>query len=871
MDITTAPFQLDEKGRVRIKGTGSPQFYAKSGLADRVTVLGDCGAEMSFVREETLAEIQGVNSRRHLRFLPTDANVRMANGDQMEILGVAFIKLLIQGRESDPLPVFVVANGTFDLLVGQDFLRGQTMATIRNIDNTITFEQGPLKDCSVQTFFRFEHIEKPPGVYALSRITVPARTAYWVPVRVSSTVTRTDLYVERDPDKDRFFIFRHAVTKVNDQSRIKIINTAPFPQTIRRNDRLAAVSGLKDVEPLGEMRKVAESKDQSLTSTLPAPLSVPPTPESENQEKKMVDVGTQFLDGYPNKLDRNSAVRREKLARLIQRPSDISDEEWELILEACLDSNDVFALDPSELTGTTLVQHRFEVTGPPIKQKPRRMAECLKPYADAEVEKLLTLGWIRESNSPDCSPVLMVRKRSLDGTVQYRMCIDYRMQNSRQVSDAYPLLHIQDILDALRGATRFTVLDAESGYHQIKMHPDCIPHTAFSPYPGGGFYEFTVASFGLQNMPACYQRLMDLILSGINFKYAISYIDDIIIYSPDATTHVEHLKDVFERMRKANLKLKPKKCKIACSQVEYLGHSVSAAGIRPTTEKISAIAEFPVPKCAKDVSSFLGLSGFYRKFIPRYADRSRALRHLLKSDIVFDWTSECQLAFDDLRLALVSNPVLRYPDFTLPFRLNTDASGYAIGAVLEQYDPAAPTHRWMISAASRALTKCERNYSTTDREALAIWWAIKHYRHYLLGRHFSVYTDHKPLLPSRQDRDLDGRRGKWMASLQEYDFKIFYSKGSENIVPDILSRWPGMEKELIDGEDGVVSRMWYDDKEYSINRQLPVPYADNYFASCQQPGPLYSDTVYEKLLQNLVDHACNSESVVKMQYADKEL
>ncbi|KAL6424939.1 hypothetical protein ACFW04_010072 [Cataglyphis niger] len=376
-------------------------------------------------------------------------------------------------------------------------------------------------------------------------------------------------------------------------------------------------------------------------------------------------------------------------------------------------------------------------------------------------------------------------KPDSQGNKRWRMVIDYRSLNEKTIGDAYPLPNITDILDQLGSAKYFSVLDLTSGFHQIPMASKDAPKTAFStPY---GHYQFKRMPFGLKNAPATFQRLMDNVLSGLQGNELFVYMDDIVIYARSLKEHEVKFNKLMERLRKANLKLQPDKCEFLCREVAYLGHIIGADGVKPDPNKIKSISEFPIPKNEKNIKQFLGLAGYYRRFIPQFSKTAKPLTDLLKKNNTFNWQQRQTEAFNILRNALCSEPVLQYPDFTKPFVLTTDASGYAIGGVLSQGQIGKDLP---IAYTSRVLNTAEQNYSTIEKECLAIIYCTNHFRPYLYGKKFTIITDHKPLVWLHSIKDPSSRLWKWRTKLAEYEYEIQYKKGSLNNNADALSRNP---------------------------------------------------------------------------------
>lgn len=393
---------------------------------------------------------------------------------------------------------------------------------------------------------------------------------------------------------------------------------------------------------------------------------------------------------------------------------------------------------------------------------------------------------IQPSLSPWSSPIWIVPKKTdASGQKKWRIVIDYRKLNDITIGETYPIPNIVEILDQLGNSKYFTTLDLASGFHQITMTQKDACKTAFS-VPQGHF-EFTRMPFGLKNAPSTFQRLMNNVLTGLQGERCFVYLDDIVSYSHDLKTHIENLGAIFDRLRKFNLKLQPDKCEFLRKEVGYLGHIISEEGLKPDPNKIKSVKEFPIPKSPKDIKSFLGLISYYRRFIPEFSKLSKPLTSLLKKDASFLWTNEQQLAFETLKDKLITSPVLIYPDFTKPFNLTCDASNYAISAILSQ-GPIGKDRP--VAYASRTLNKCEINYSTTEKELLAIVWGCNSFRPYLFGRKFIIVTDHRPLKWLFNHTDPSSKLQRWRLQLQEFEYEIIYRKGKLNSAADALSRYP---------------------------------------------------------------------------------
>ncbi|XP_040209167.1 uncharacterized protein LOC120940401 [Rana temporaria] len=446
----------------------------------------------------------------------------------------------------------------------------------------------------------------------------------------------------------------------------------------------------------------------------------------------------------------------------------------------------VLAVHGSRFTGkpgrTHLAIHQVDTgTHPPIKQSAYRVSLEVLADMKREVEEMLQLGVIQKSHSAWASPVVLVPKK--DRTT--RFCVDYRKLNAITTADAYPMPRIDELLDRLAAAHYITIMDLSRGYWQIPLAPEAREKSAFiTPF---GLFEFTVMPFGMKNAPATFQRVMNDLLEGLE-PFAVAYLDDIAVFSPTWEEHLMHLSQVLDRLTDANLTVKPSKCQIGMNDVHYLGHQVGGGTLKPETGKVEAILAWPIPQTKKQVMSFLGTAGYYRKFVGNYSSLAKPLTDLTKKKLpkVVSWTPECEQAFQALKEALASAPVLQAPDFTRRFLVQTDASAYGLGAVLSQVDDAGEEHP--ILYLSRKLLPREVAYATIEKECLAIVWSLQKLQTYLYGRHFTVITDHNPLSWLNRVAGENGKLLRWSLILQQYDFTIQHKKGSAHGNADGLSR-----------------------------------------------------------------------------------
>ena len=421
----------------------------------------------------------------------------------------------------------------------------------------------------------------------------------------------------------------------------------------------------------------------------------------------------------------------------------------------------------------------LEPNSSPVNIRPYRYPLKQRDVIEQLIQEMLDRGIIQDSSSPFASPVVLVGKK--DGT--WRLCIDYRELNRKTVKDKFPIPVIDELIDELAGAQYFTKLDLRAGYHQLRLHPDEVFKTAFKTHTG--HYEFLVMPFGLTNAPASFQAWMNAVFKPLLRKCVLVFFDDILVYSKNLNEHWSHLAEVFTLMRTNQMYAKLSKCTFAQTKVEYLGHFISATGIETDPNKLSAVDSWPVPSNVKDLRSFLGLTGYYRKFVRGYALLSRPLTDLLKKGS-FHWTETAQDAFNKLKVALTTAPVLAIPDFNKQFIVETDASKTGIGAVLMQ-----ESHP--LAFISRALGPKWQKLSVYEKELLAIVFAVQKWEQYLTGNHFIIKTDQKSLKWLLQQKISTPFQQFWLSKLLGFDYEIQYKQGKENIAADALSRVNGAE------------------------------------------------------------------------------
>ena len=486
-------------------------------------------------------------------------------------------------------------------------------------------------------------------------------------------------------------------------------------------------------------------------------------------------------------------------------------EEWKQRITDKLNSmSDVFATHDLDYGHTTAVKHRIRLSDPtPFKQRPRPIHPSDYEAVRQHLKELCDANIIRESESPFASPIVIVKKKN--GTI--RLCIDYRKLNNQTIKDAYALPNIEEAFSALTGSKWFSVMDLKSGYYQVEVEEEDKPKTAFvTPM---GFWEFNRMPQGVTNAPSTFQRVMEKCVGSLNLKEVLVFLDDLIVFSSTLEEHEERLMRVLGRLREFGLKLSPDKCHFFRTSVKYLGHVVSEKGVETDPTKIAALTTWPKPQNVKELKSFLGFSGYYRRFIRDYAKIARPLNDLTvgyypprksnksyaKHNVGIDpkkpfaekWTTKCDESFNTLIHKLTTAPILGFADAKKPYIVHTDASIHGLGAALYQEQD---NQLRVVAFASRGLSNCEKRYPTHKLEFLALKWAVTDkFFDYLYGAKFTVVTDNNPLTYVLTSAKLDAAGHRWLAALSTFDFQIQYRAGKKNQDADGLSRRPHVPNE----------------------------------------------------------------------------
>lgn len=678
--------------------TSSPEFAKRHTVCAKINgkpkeLLLDTGSALTLIRLDTWVQCSRESDQLEQW---TGHRLVGVDGTPLKVAGLCEVEITL-ACATFTHTVLVVDSLLSEGILGLDFLQ-QNECSLDLAKGKSTLFVGPNKvtvQLSAATGVECDYV----NVVVAHTVCIPERSELEISAIAQGPVTEGKTYLLEGTGcgKSPALIARAVVSPTDNTVIVHVLNPRKEPIKLYRNAKIAVL--------------------QDVTTTCVAATHG----GNQTGEAPLINAG------------------KDLLYEIAQRSqTNLSECEKSEFLQLLLTFEDIFA-GPDDTPGrTSLLTHTIDTgTASPIRQSVRRIPPAKKQEVNQLLETMLKKDVIQPSCSPWAAPIVLVQKK--DGST--RFCVDYRKLNSVTRKDAYPLPRIDDTLDTLHGSRWFSTLDLASGYWQVEVAKADQHRTAFCT--PSGLYEFKVMPFGLCNAPATFQRLMDLILTGLQWSSCLVYLDDIIILGKTFSDHLHNIQQVFQRIREAGLKLQPPKCTFFQKKVTYLGHIVSPEGISVDPRKVDKVRHWPTPQNAKNVQQFLGLANYYRRFIRGFAELAKPLHRLTEHNVAFAWTKDCQISFDHLCHKLTTTPILAYPDFTKPFILDTDASNSGIGAVLSQLGDDGCEH--VIAYGSRLLTKPERRYCVTRRELLAVIVFTKHFRPYLLGRRFTLCTDHGSL------------------------------------------------------------------------------------------------------------------------------
>ena len=756
--------------------------------------LVDTGATRCFMKEDFYNSLE--NKPPLLEVF--GMNVSTASGENIGVKGM--VRCSFRIGTTIFTQRFVVCKGIKrPLILGLNFLRKHQVGTTWSLDGKFFLQR---KDKvlieSLETFFK----EEKPKIITKSQVDIPGRSLVVITPRVHLAPEHCDRIYDTQAVQQMMDEYPDLVSiPMIHKTSQREYNTVPYILVNTSYDHIILDKGMV----IAELIPIEETLNQMTTQSYMEinEVQVDCTLE-EGEEMKTI---LKHLDTKDKRFITSPAdIEVHRKTDLLDAP--VSEKDKEKFRELCQEFDEVFSKSSEDIGRTPLVTMDID-TGdhPPICQKPYNLALKHVEWVHKELDILEKAGVIVRSVSPWASPIVIVPKKSEPGEPpKRRMCVDYRMlnklltpvkkvnTNAKGVRTLVPLPKIDEIYAKLRGAHVFSALDMRSGYHHIALSKESQPKTAFVVGgPQGAKFEFKVVPFGLTQAPAYFQRLVGEVLQGI--PYAFGYLDDILIFSPDVETHLEHLREIFKRLKKADLKLKESKCSFLKAHIQYLGHLISGQGIEPVPEKLETIKEMPSPTTPKEVRRFLGMVGYYRKFIPKYSDIARPLTNLTRKDMTFEWTEVCQHTFEMLKNELTKEPILKYPDPGKPYTIFTDASKYAWACILTQeyiYEQEGKEHKVLhpITYASGLFRGSQLNWATLTKEAFAIYMSIKKLTYYLEDAEVTLRSDHLPLKKFLEKNTLNTKVNNWAIEMTSCARKIHfeYIKGIKNTLADTMSR-----------------------------------------------------------------------------------
>ena len=705
----------------------------------RTRLLVDTGSAVTILREDVWQEaVSGLQRRLETATQPVVA----ANGEELQLVGQSPVSLQVGGLRVSHT-VLVARGVTQECLLGADFLSRH--GCVVDLRDNVLLAGGQ----SVPVHFNSSAHCLPPVCFVTlaEKSVIPGRHQMRLPVHLSPQTPTQEACLDNytgilEPVPEfvhrRGLLVARSLSTCSDSTTVAcFLNPSPAAVTVHAHEKVGFFQPTTAIESVGV-----------------SAVHVKPSAAELDEAVSRMEQGVTGL----------TQMEASKLHCLLQEYTHI------------------ISTSDRDIGRTSVVRHSIDTgDASPVRQPARRLPFHQREKVRQLIDDMLSRGVIEPAAGPWSSPIVLVPKK--DGTT--RFCVDFRRLNNLTRKDAHPLPRIDDTLDTLSGARWFSTLDLASGYWQVELNPADREKTAFiTPF---GLHQFRVMPFGLCNAPSTFQRLMEHVLAGLHWTSCLVYLDDIIIFSKTLEDHLQQLREVFEHLEKAGLKIKPTKCCLLRKSVRYLGHIISEKGVQTDPDKTRCVAEWSQPTDLKELRQFLGFASYYRRFVRNFAHIAAPLYHLTEKGKNWCWSDDCEEAFSTLKHRLTSTPVLSFPRFDQEFTLDVDASAIGLGAVLSQEVQGVEQ---VVAYASRTLSKAERQYCATRREMLALVWGTRQFRPYLYGRRFRVRTDHNALRWLQSFREPEGQVARWLELLSEFDFRVAHRAGVKHANADGLSRTP---------------------------------------------------------------------------------
>ena len=712
---------------LNVGGGSAPNSCIVYVRKSRWRCLIDTGADVSLISEKMYTKI-----KHKSKLQPTNQVLQGAGESSLTVKGITEITFRL-GKSEYTHKCYVIKGASRNMIIGMDFLKKHKAVIYINLEKLKLHDE-------------YIDLEEDLHIASVVRLAADVSIAPQKKITVTGKVKESPYFKENQlcefvqdkksctSDEPGLLLANSVSALSKRQCQVLIVNSTNKTYTLKRGSVLGTMSRVQE----NEIKTLAEITQHNTKS-------LPTTPD--------------FSDAK------------------------IPDRHRDIVTKVLEKNKDVFAAHDTDFGRTETVTMKIDTQGhAPIKQRPYRTPLAQHRVVDEAIDEMLNKGIIERSNSPWASPVVLVKKK--DGST--RFCVDYRKLNACTTPLAVPLPLIDDLLGVLGKAVYFSSLDLISGYWQVMMDPQDREKTAFCT-SHRGLFEFLTLPFGLMNGPGVFSQLISQVLQGCE-EFAVGYIDDILCFSESLEDHLKHLTIIFQKLREHGLKLKLRKCSFLQSETSYLGYRLTNQGIKPEDDKIKAIRELEPPTTKKEVRSFIGSCSYYRKFLPNFSGIAKPLIELTKKNTRFKWGKAHQESFDFLKASLTEIPFLAYPDVSKPFILYTDASDLCIGACLTQQnelDEEEPVY-----FLSHKLSDTQTRWSTIEKEAYAVFYAIQKLHYILYGAQFTIKTDHQPLIYLLRSPSNNKKVQNWMMQLSSYACTIEHIKGTENTMADMLSRAP---------------------------------------------------------------------------------
>jgi hypothetical protein len=725
----------------------------------RVMILIDTGASVTAISSKFL-QILRQNGHICTVYKAPNIDLNSVSGNKLDILGQVYLRVRI-AQFVLRIPVYVISNMQNLFILGND-----TLAKYRMVINYET------KRLYVKSF---------TDIFAVNTVIIPPNQHLQLCCRVKHPLTNGTVgRIDQKPNLNKAglcAVVKTVTAERGNYLNYTIKNNSDQSVTIDNNTKIGRFYPVYKKFKLRRARRSKQKFDNTCTVL-----------------DKCMDDDYDFevpecITNYFKPIVEINCVTQSSALQVDFSQTKLKDNDKNNLIQILNTNRDVFSTGPYDLGELKQPELQIKLLpgAKPFKHRPYRASPKQREIIDKQVDELLKAGIIEPCSGNYSSPVVLVDKHDDTGKVtSQRLCIDLRQLNSQIQDNNYPMPLISDFFDSLGGARYFSVIDCAQGYHQIKVAEDSRDLTAFVTH--SGLWRYARMPFGIKIAPAFFTAILNDLFRKLLYKGVIIYIDDILIYSTSVSRHFELLQEVFDILRKANLKIKASKCKFAVEKVKYLGFVISAEGLQCDPVKLKVVQEYEVPKNLKTLRSWLGLTNYFRRFIPNYSRIAKPLIALLSTKETFVWTKDCQAAFELLKEKLLTPPIVAFPNYNAPYLLYTDASGCALSGILSQIQEteAGPAER-VIAYTARNMKPAEARYSTHEREMLAIFHSMAQFKCYIQYSHVDIITDCKALCEIMEKKPVSARLGRWSYFMNQFSYTMHYRSGAKNHA-DGLSR-----------------------------------------------------------------------------------